>query len=42
MGGWGHSSLVLAVAVGIGITTVVAGSVLLKKPELRWILGRNR
>jgi putative peptidoglycan lipid II flippase len=42
MGGWGHSSLVLAVAIGIGITTVVAGSVLLKKPELRWILGRNR
>ncbi|MBC8201768.1 MAG: polysaccharide biosynthesis C-terminal domain-containing protein, partial [Planctomycetes bacterium] len=40
--GWWHAFWVLACAVSAGIVIVVAGSLILKKPELHWVLGRSR
>ncbi len=41
-GDWLHSSVVLGVTVVAGIFVVGTGSILLRKPELLWILGRHR
>jgi putative peptidoglycan lipid II flippase len=40
--GWWHAFWVLASSVCAGISIVVAGSLLFKKPELLWVLGRSR
>ncbi|MBC8421743.1 murein biosynthesis integral membrane protein MurJ [bacterium] len=39
---WAHSCVVLATSVVAGMAVVGVGSVLLRKPELHWILGRHR
>ena len=40
--GWFHSCLVLGASVLAGILVVGIGSIILRKPELHWILGRHR
>ncbi|MBC8309368.1 MAG: murein biosynthesis integral membrane protein MurJ [Planctomycetes bacterium] len=37
-----HSTIVLVLAVLVGVSFVGIGSFLLRKPELNWILGRTR
>ena len=39
---WYHALFVLLGAVGAGIIVYGIGSLLLRKPELHWILGRQR
>jgi hypothetical protein len=37
---WG-SAVILSLAVGMGIAIMAVGSLLLKRPELQWVLGRG-
>ena len=39
---WYHALVVLLGAVGGGIIVFGVGSLILRKPELHWILGRHR
>ena len=41
-GDWLHTCWALFIAVGTGIVVMVAGSLLLKRPELYWMLGKQR
>jgi putative peptidoglycan lipid II flippase len=41
-GGWWQAFWVLTIAVAAGLAIVTFGSLMLRKPELQWVLGRNR
>lgn len=39
---WLHSSIVLGISVFVGIFTMVIGSIVLRRPELFWAIGKQR
>ena len=41
-GSWLQSCVTLCIAVGTGIAVMVVGSLLIRRPELYWVLGKQR
>ena len=41
-GSWLQSFMTLCMTVGTGIFVVVLGSILIRRPELLWVLGKQR